>query len=369
MCTALPSFYRSIIIGSLGLIFLLGCQSSSDSGFSATSNKEKIRPLYITEKTAYDTDDPAIWIHPTHPEKSLILGTDKDEKGGLYVFDLKGRIIEEKVVRNIRRPNNVDVEYGLAWGDTSIDIAVLTERLDQKLRVFRLPDMKPMDGGGLEVFEGEQEGEYRAPMGIALYKTPGSGDIYAFVSRKNGPQEDYIWQYRLSKGKEGSIEMAHVRSLGKFSGQKEIEALAVDDALGYLYYSDESRGVRQYFASPDSGKDEIALFAREGFADDREGISIFPTGEKSGYLLVSDQEANEFHVYDREHASRALLAVLTLSTQASDGSESCARALSPDFPQGLFVAMSDDRTFQLYSWEVLEKEIKKQQNLALRKEE
>ena len=33
-------------------------------------------------------DDPAIWIHPTDPAQSMIIGTDKH--GGLAVYDLAG---------------------------------------------------------------------------------------------------------------------------------------------------------------------------------------------------------------------------------------------------------------------------------------
>lgn len=33
-------------------------------------------------------DDPAIWVHPTHPGRSLILATAKE--GGLRVYDLDG---------------------------------------------------------------------------------------------------------------------------------------------------------------------------------------------------------------------------------------------------------------------------------------
>src|SRR5262245_31952618 len=37
-------------------------------------------------------DDPAIWVHPTDPAKSVILGTDK--RGGLALYDLAGRQIQ-----------------------------------------------------------------------------------------------------------------------------------------------------------------------------------------------------------------------------------------------------------------------------------
>lgn len=75
--------------------------------------------------------------------QSLVLGTDKDEDGALVVFDLQGRIVAEKTVRGLRRPNNVDAEYSLWLGGAVADIAVATERYANKIRVYRLPDMKP----------------------------------------------------------------------------------------------------------------------------------------------------------------------------------------------------------------------------------
>jgi len=52
-------------------------------------------------------------VNSSDPSKSLILGTDKDLDGALYVFDLEGKIQEDKTVRGLKRPNNVDIEYGL----------------------------------------------------------------------------------------------------------------------------------------------------------------------------------------------------------------------------------------------------------------
>ena len=146
-----------------------------------------VHPKLVTDMTPHDTDDPAIWIHPLDYRKSLILGTDKNKDGGLYVFDLKGRIIKGKTVLHLQRPNNVDVEYGLRLAGENIDIAVVTERLTHRLRVFRLPDMTPVDGGGLEVFQGETGEEQRALMGISLYRRPKDGAVFAVVGRKKRP--------------------------------------------------------------------------------------------------------------------------------------------------------------------------------------
>lgn len=338
-----------LLVTMLG-IFMLNCGEKKPP-----IHPDAIKPLVITEGTAHDTDDPAIWLHPTDRSQSLIIGTDKDKDGALYVFDLSGKIIEEKTVRNLQRPNNVDVEYGLTLNGVPTDIAVTTERFTNKLRVFSLPDMQPIDNGGIEVFEGETQ---RAPMGIALYKRSSDNAIFAIVSRKEGPTDgSYLWQYRLEDDGTGNVKGTKVREFGIFSGQKEIEAIAVDDELGYVYYSDEGIGVRKYYADPDAegANQELAFFGTEGFADDHEGIAIYTINDGTGYILVSDQQANAFRIFKREGEpgdphDHQLVKVVYVSCMESDGSEVTNAVLNETFPVGLFVAMSDDRTFHYYSW-------------------
>jgi len=153
-----------------------------------------------------------------------------------------------------------------------------------------------------------------------------------------------------------------VRKFGQFSGTKEIEAIAVDAELGYVYYSDEHFGVRKYYADPAKGNEELAQFGLTGFADDREGISIYKTGAKTGYIIVSDQGAHQFQVFAREGSSEnphqhELITTIPVTAMSSDGSETTSVALGPDFPKGLFVAMSDNKTFEIYDWRDLEKRI------------
>lgn len=332
---------------------LLGALSSCGTGSATDPNA--VKPLYVTDPVKYDTDDPAIWVNPDNPAESLVLGTDKDEDGALYVYDLKGKVLEDKVVRNLKRPNNVDVAYGLSLGGKQVDIAVLTERFTHKLRIYSLPDMKPIDNGGLEMFEGETGEEWRALMGIALY-TNEAGDIYAVVGRKAGPTDGtYLWQYLLEDNGSGAVQATLARKFGEFSGKKEIEAIAVDNELGYIYYSDEQHGVRKYYADPAKGNEELALFATNGYKEDNEGISFYKTSDTTGYILVSDQSANQFKVYKREGGltphSHEELASIPVSTNNSDGSETVAIPLNEDFQHGLFVAMSDDKTFHYYRWE------------------
>ncbi len=322
-----------------------------------------LKPLVVTESVVHDTDDPAIWINPTDSTHVIILGTDKGGDtgdGGLFAFDLFGKKIDS--VRPLLRPNNVDVAYGLLVNGKRIDIAVCTERLAKSIRVFQLPDLTPLDNGGIPVFIGEPD-SLRDPMGIALYTNPVDQKIYAIVGRKTGPQDGtYLWQYKLESDSKGSITGTLVRKFGYYSGKKEIESIAVDNELGYIYHSDEMYGIHKSYAHPDSSNIELALFGTEGFAEDIEGISIYKNKNGTGYLLVSDQQANQFRVFSREGINgkhqHPELAVVKTSTLASDGSDATSRSI-PNFPKGLFVAMSDDKTFQLYSWLEFETFIRK----------
>ena len=343
------------LFASLALCLLgVSCSTGQKTKLSA-STPGAIKPLYITEPTAFDTDDPAIWINPVDPSQSLIVGTDKDENGGLYVYDLKGKIIKEKTVRGLKRPNNVDIATGLKLGNKLVDIAVVTERMTHKIRIFSLPDMQPLDNGGIEVYLGETKPMFRDLMGIGLY-TSSSGDIHAIVGRKTGPVDGtYLWQYLLEDDGTGHIKASLVRKFGSFSGKKEIESIAVDNEAGYVYYSDEQFGIRKYYADPAKGNAELALFGTEGFAEDNEGISIYKTSKTEGYILVSDQSANKFKIYSRKGGSgphdHTLITTVSVSTNQSDGSETVSVPLNEDFKHGLFVAMSDDRTFHYYRWE------------------
>lgn len=314
---------------------------------------DALKPVVVTEPTKHDTDDPALWIHPTDRAKSLVIGTDKDSDGALYAYDLDGKIVRR--VEGLKRPNNVDVAYGFSLGGKNVDLAVTTEREQQRLRVFTLPDLQPADRGDLVVFGGDAN---RAPMGIALYRRPRDGALFAIVGGKSGPAENYLGQYRLTDDGTGQVKMTLVRQFGRYSGKKEIEAIAVDAELGYVYYSDESFGVRKYSADPDApeaGK-ELATFGTSGFAGDHEGISIYKVNNGTGYLLVSDQQANQFRIYKREGEpgrphEHTLIKTVPVSALESDGSEVTSVALGPKFPNGLFVAMSNGRVFHYYSWD------------------
>jgi 3-phytase len=345
---------KSIITFLLLSILFTACKNDDKL---APVAKNAIKPTVVTQALPHDTDDPSIWINPADASKSIIVGTDKDTDGGLYAFDLKGKIVAKSEV--LKRPNNVDIAYGLIIDGKKVDVAVTTERENNKIRIFSLPDLKAIDNGGISVFEGEA---LRDPMGIALYTRPSDKKIFAVVGRKSGPSGSYLWQYELSgKGKFATAKV--VRKFGAYSGKKEIEAIAVDNELGTILYCDEQFGIRKYKADPAlNDNKELAIFGKTGFKADNEGIAIYKKTDSTGYILVSNQQANTFMVYPREGVKGnpnqyPLLAEIPTSTIECDGADATSINLGGNFKNGLFVPMSNGMTFQYYAWDLIQKRI------------
>jgi 3-phytase len=339
---------------------------ATDSSATGVANlpisPDTLRPSVITDTLPGDSDDPAIWVDSANPMASMVLGTDKgDSTGGVFAFDLSGHIDRARSVSPLMRMNNVDIEYGLAGSRGAIDIAVATERRRQRLRVFAVPAMTAIDNGGIEVFDGDTS---RAPMGVALYKRPSDGAVFAFVGGKSGPADGYLWQYRLTQSPSGVVSGTKVRAVGRYSGRKEIEAILVDDARGIVYYSDEGVGVRAYWADPDSGNTELSLFATRNVVEDHEGLAIYATGDSTGYIILSDQGANRLHLFPREGTpgkphDHPLLAILPVQAQETDGLDVTSRPLGPTYPKGLLVMMSNRGAFHFYNWTDVEASLAK----------
>ncbi|MFM7627630.1 MAG: phytase, partial [Gammaproteobacteria bacterium] len=162
----------------------------------AMASGTPVAPRVVSEPVRHDSDDPAIWVDPVDPARTLVVGTDKDIDGALYVFGLDGRVRDELVVRGLLRPNNVDIARGAMLGGKTVDLAIVAERFAHRLRVYTLPDLRPVDGGGVPVFEGERA---RDVMGVAAWVRPADGALLVTVSRsdRHAPKQGYLHQYRL----------------------------------------------------------------------------------------------------------------------------------------------------------------------------
>jgi 3-phytase len=151
--------------------------------------------------------------------------------------------------------------------------------------------------------------------------------------------------------------------VGSYSGgaENEIEATTVDDELGYVYYADERAGIRKWQADPEhpNAATELAVFGRQGFAGDREGIAVYARPDGTGYILCTDQVAgnSKYRVFRREgkpgrlHDHSELLKVLRGGADSTAGLEVTTRPLGSQLPRGALVAMnSSGRNFLICSW-------------------
>ncbi len=112
------------------LIALVACLATS----TVQPSVHQIPYLVATQPVPDDADDPAIWVNKSNPSQSRVIGTNKVKRptGGLYVFNLDGKIVQK--ITGLDRPNNVDVYQN--WN--GLDIAVCTERLQGRLRIYKI---------------------------------------------------------------------------------------------------------------------------------------------------------------------------------------------------------------------------------------
>ncbi|MBK6426340.1 MAG: phytase [Blastocatellia bacterium] len=229
-------------------------------------------------------DDPAIWVHPTNRSKSLVIGTDK--KGGLNVYDLKGRPVQS--VRD-GRMNNVDLRDGFRLGGKTVALVTAGNRTDDTLAIYAL-DHKTRMLTNVAARPIKTATAY----GSCMYLSAKTGKYFYFLANKVG----FVEQWELFDDGTGKVDAKKVRD---FTVGGQLEGCVADDDLGVLYVGEEEVGVWKYPAEPDGGTQGHSV-ARAGaiLVPDVEGISIAKTGPGRGFVIVSSQGNNTYAIFRRE---------------------------------------------------------------------
>jgi 3-phytase len=191
--------------------------------------------------------------------------------------------------------------------------------------------------------------------------------MFVIASSKEGESADSLHQYRLLPDGLGKVKGVYVRAFGQGAIFDKVEGLVADDELGFIYAADEEAAIRKFHADPDKGdNNEIAVFALEdGIKGDREGLTIYRSDSKTGFLLLSSQGGKNVSlvkIYRREgdggnpHKHELLSTINTIGTLQTDGLDVTNRSISPQFPHGFLVKHdSPGRNFKLYSWDDIAK--------------
>ena len=337
------------------MFLLVGITVASLSAAMATTVQPEARAQTAPVPHKGDAaDDPAKWIHPRDPALSLILGTDK--LGGLHTYNMDGS--EQQLVSDGSKPNNVDVLYDFKLGGRTVDLAVGSVRGPKKgmgVKVWaidaatrRLSDVT--DGTSIRVLGGKE------PMGVCGYRGARTDRFYFFVTSDKGQVE----QYELRDAGGGKVGGTKVRTIKLGS---VTEGCVADDELGFVYLSEETKGIWKFGAEPDAGSEGklIARVGENGLTADVEGLTIYYAAQGRGYLIASSQGNNTYKVYERVGDNRYVLTIDPKGSRIDDVSDTdgiCVTSCptSREFAKGLFIVQDGtnaggNQNFKLYAWE------------------
>jgi 3-phytase len=301
-----------------------------------------------TEGTRGDADDPAIWVDPGEPARSLILGTDKTQ--GLFVYGLDGAVRQFLPDGEL---NNVDVRP-FAIGGRAVGIAGATRRDDETVVLYLIEDgavrpAAPWQHAAIPPDAPEADDIY----GFALGQW--GGETYAFVNFKTG----HVAQWRVHEA-QGTLSLEHVRTL-RIGTQPE--GMVADDRAGHLYVGEEDVGIWRFPLDPAAGTEgtQVAAIPSDCLPrDDVEGLAILDGPVR--YLVASAQGVHRAALFRLDaQAMPTCEAMLEIAQGAvdgvteTDGLDVTALPVGEAFPSGLLVMMDDQNAgfttnFKLISW-------------------
>jgi 3-phytase len=294
-------------------------------------------------------DDPAIWIHPSDPAQSTIIGADK--QGGLAVYDLAG---EELQYVPDGKMNNVDLRTDFPLGDQSVSLVTASNSSTNSIAIYQVDTATRQ----LKNVAARTITTISPAYGACMYRSASTGKFYYFVNNKAGDVE----QWELFDNGSGQVDGRVVRT---FAVGGRTEGCVADDEVGHLYIGEEKMGIWKYGAEPDA-ETVRTLVDRTGAGGnltiDAEGLTIAYGANGSGYLIASSQGNSSFAVYDRQGMNTYLKSFEIPSrngiddVKQTDGIDVTTGNLGPAFPHGVFVAQdgyndNGNQNFKLVPWQ------------------
>jgi 3-phytase len=306
-------------------------------------------PVVGVESTAETTpvlhsrdaaDDPAIWVNPNQPGRSMVIGNDK--QGALEVYNLSGGLLQ-RITTDKPFWGNVDVRQAVTIGAAAYDIVAA---MNGGLRLYNVdPTTRELvsltaDDAAIGTGGGE---------GLCLYHSEASGKLFAFVVARSGR----VREYRITDGGGGVLGATRVR---QFALGSESEGCVADDKLERVYLAQEDVGLWRMNAEPGvpANRELVDRVGANGhLVRDVEGVTLATSGGR-GSLIVSAQNGahpkkSYFTVYNRrgnvyQFSFRIVRGPSSDGCQRTDGIAVYDGPLGARYPQGLFVCQDDKNT-------------------------
>ena len=270
-------------------------------------------------------DDPAIWVHPTLPSQSRVLGTDK--QGGLQVYDLEGRRLQDL---RVGRLNNVDLRDGVMWRGQRVAVAAASNRDNESLHLFTI------DAKGDVAEAGEVRTAQKEIYGLCMGRGA-RGEVYVIANQKDGQFVQY--QLRTS-GR--TLDAVPVR---RFALNSQPEGCAVNDRTGDLFVGEEATGVYRLPLDPKSSAGpQPVLKVGPHLKKDVEGMAIYH-GTDGDLLVVSSQGNDRYVLLDAKapYRVRGIVQVAAAPREGIDGASETdgldvtSANLGGEYAQGVLV--------------------------------
>jgi 3-phytase len=317
-----------------------------------------VKPTMETQPVAGGgdaADDPAIFVHPTDPARSVIITTDK--KAGLYVYDLAGKPLQ---FLPDGKMNNVDLRGGFKLGGRTVTLVTASDRTHKSIALYTLdPDTRMLTN----VADGVQATALSDPYGLCMYQSR-KGPTYVFISDPDGG----VRQWKLVATPAGKVRAEQVRDL-KFDTQTE--GCVTDDETGALYVAEEDIALWKLGAEPSAGQAKTAVVRikdNPALKDDLEGVGLYAQKGGKGYLVVSSQGNNSYALFKREGDNAYVGSFTVIADGASgidgvsetDGLDVTSASLGVGLEGGVFVAQDgrnvsppENQNFKLVPWSTI----------------
>ena len=344
--------YTSVGVGTLILAATLVL--SHRGGPTKTKSMSRVQEVVATVETdpvstgGDSADDPALWVNPSNPQLSLVIGTNK--KRGLAVYDLSGKEIQFLADGQL---NNVDSRDGFPLDGKKVPIVTASNRSNNSIAIYRInAETRRLENVAAGVIKTNEA------YGACMYRSNKSGKFYYFGTSKHG----VIEQYELFDDGQGAVNAKKVRQINVGT---QVEGCVADDELGYFYVGEEDVAIWKYQAEPDANVDRTKVDGVGGgnLVADIEGLTIAYGTDGKGYLIASSQGNDTFAVYRREGTNAYVKSFRIVAGNIdrvtnTDGIHATTANLGPMFPKGVFIAQdgSDDsgrQNFKLVPWQLI----------------
>lgn len=355
---------KKIIIPIITFTFLASCSTSrigeqKSLGLNVTNTITADIETTPTPQHKEDdsADDPAIWVNSANVQESLIFGTDK--KGGIASYKLTNG--EEVSYDKVGKINNIDIRQNIVVNGENVSILAGSDRAKEDI-IFGTIDNNgkltyhPLSG--TEKLRGKEV--YGFCLGLV------DGKPLAFINDKDG----YIYIFELIKnGTEWSA-----KSIKTLKVDTQPEGMVVDDANAKLYVGQEEYAVWNIDLNDYSYRkiNKSSEYNNEFIKYDIEGISLYPTGRTTGYLIVSSQGNNSYALFKREGNNDYITSFRIVDgtidgVEETDGLDVVNANLGSQFPKGILVTQDGfnydgekkkSQNFKIIDWQKVERLIK-----------